>query len=72
MTKLRVGRFVLILLGCGAAFGVLAAIVTRSVGIPSSSTPFVGGAVVAGGILCTIVLVNLMVRRGRFKWLLKS
>jgi len=71
MTKIRTGRFILVVVLTSAVLGVLAAVLKQALGISSTSTlgALLGGALISGGILCVIVILNWLIRHRHFKWL---
>jgi len=69
MKKINVIRYGLLLICIGVLLGFISASVRLATGI---SNPFIGGAIVGGGIVIAIAAINRLIRQGRCAWLLKK
>jgi len=53
----------------GVVLSIVSMVVQQLIGI---SSPFIGGAIVGGGIVLTIIAINRSISRGGCAWLLNQ
>ena len=71
MKKIHTGRFILVVFVASAALALVSLKMTEFLGVVPGSrlVALVGGALIGGGVIVTIVILNWLVRRGRIAWL---
>jgi len=67
--KINFIRYVLLLVGVGLLLSIVSMLVQQLLGI---SSPFIGGAIVGGGIVLAITAINRSIANGGCVWLLNK